>query len=212
MYYYLQYIASKNRMFFVRFNLNKLHADYDSNFLLNVYAISDPYNALLLEAINNLNYPKTLDFDEVNKRMSDGCICYIALINNEPVAYYWVAIDAFYLPYVDSTLYLKPNERYGANAVVAEKYRGRGLYNQFRGLIFSKLKNDGVDFVIGSYMSWNSPIQRANHKFGYEPLGYVTYGYLLTLRYFFNRVDKLTICHHGSIFKFYNLIMNKFMS
>lgn len=207
--YYLQYLYSKNTMHFVRYCFSNVNFhNLKSGQSIEIKAVSDPKDELFLQALSEFKYPSILDYSEAEKRFEYGFYCYLGLIKGHPVSYTWIAQDSCYIPYLDGTIILKPGERYEFNAVVNPKYRGQGIYNHLRSMVFDDLKNNhSVQSVIGAHMSWNKATQRANEKFGVEFLGSVIYGYIGTIRYFYNSVKNVEVVHHGKMLQLYTNLL-----
>lgn len=209
--YYFQYFYSKNIMHFVSYNISKSIKSHQSKHDLNILLIDEPKNKLLTEAVKKFNYPSILDTKEINDRMDYGCFCYLGMIDQTPVGYYWIAKNKCYIPYLNGFIHLKADQRYGFNAVVSPDYRGQNIFNHMRSLIFSELKNEGVNSVIDAHMSWNTATQRANKKFGSDYLGSVSYGFILTKRFFHDNTKDINIEYIGSSFELYKRLFNKIM-
>jgi len=68
------------------------------------------------------------DRAEISRRFAEGHRAYVALIDNEPAAWGWVAGNSARIGEVDATVQLPSNERYLWNFVTLERFRGRGIY------------------------------------------------------------------------------------
>ena len=69
-----------------------------------------------------------LDIAEVQRRRHEGHRPYVAWLDNQPVAYGWVATQRAQIGELDLTITLPPIERYLWDFATLPAWRGRGIY------------------------------------------------------------------------------------
>lgn len=192
--YLFQLFFSFNKMVFLRCELKNitnisLH-DSDISFE-NVHELDQKK----IEQIIEIGYPAKITEDEIRERLKRGDHLYFAQYEGQPIAYQWVALNKYYIPYLDGEIYLDKNEIYGYGSAVQESFRGKGIFNQLRKFVYGELHKQGYEYGITSYMTWNESVERANKKIGYQECGEVIYGYILLFRYFVNKMPKGKVRH-----------------
>lgn len=148
---------------------------------------------LLETTIEELHVTRLFTMEEVDERIRQGHLLYVAKKDGNIIGFYWVARGRLHIPFFEGTLDLKPDEFYSFNVYLDGKYRGLGINNRLKAYIFNDLRKQGYKRAIGSYYAYNKANHRANVKFGSVPLGYLTYANILTLRYQYSTVRKCEI-------------------
>lgn len=206
--YFFQLLFSYNKMVFLRCELKNISNNFESDSGITFEHVSDVDRGYV-DAIIKIGYPARITEGEIRERLKRGDHLYFARYEGQPISYQWVALNKYYIPYLDGEIYLDKNEIYGYGSAVQESFRGKGIFNQLRKFAYGELQKQGYEYGITSYMSWNESVERANKKFGYQEFGEVIYGYILLFRYFVNKMPKGKIRHLGDFWGKWKKLANR---
>lgn len=202
-----KFLYSANRMVFHEFRLDTLQ-EPTSGIGDDIFCEEfDEHDIDLLDAaIKQMDFPSEVSREGVLERLAGDYDLFVARNQNEIIGYLWIVYKHYKIPYFPCTLSLKPNEFFTINAYTRRDFRGRDIFSKLKHYAFSTLRGRKFERALGSYFSWNKASERANQKFGSHVIGHVTYGYVLTVRYWYSTVQDLELRFHESPFLFWKIV------
>jgi GNAT superfamily N-acetyltransferase len=155
---------------------------------------------LLKETLSGMDTPRLFDLMEVDRRLKNGHLFYIAKKDNHIIGYTWFAVKRINIVFYYATLILSDDEVFAYHAYIHRDFRGKRIYNTLLAFAFSELKKAGIKRVIGSYDSRNKAAKRASEHLGRIPFGFVKFYNFLTLRFQKADLPTNTIIFYGGPF------------
>lgn len=137
------------------------------------------------------------------ERLDNGEYCLLCEDHGEIVGYIWFATNKKFIVELQAILYLAKNEVYSYNAYVRKSHRGRNILAAIRDIARLKLIERGYKREITARMDWNESSRKTIIKSGFEEIGNVTAGSLLTFRYMMNSCKDITLVNMSSPLEFY---------
>ncbi len=192
-----EYTFSYNKMIFHEFlfkNL-KVGCKNSDNIRFEQFDLDDI--DVLSDEIDRMDFISEFTIPDTLERLKKGYFLFVAKRDRRIIGFLWLATGSYLIPYFDSTVYLEPNEVYSINGYVNKSFRGKNILNMIKAYAYDNLKKRGYYRAIGSYYTWNKASHRMNIKFGSVPLGYLIFGYVLSVRYLIGKVPSTKIITHS---------------
>lgn len=122
-------------------------------------------------------YKVPADAPGIIGRMRDSEHCYVAYLDERPVAYTWFSRKEWVREYYNDLIHLKPGEIYIHDAYTVPDLRGNNIYPLLKGHAFRDLaRRYGVKSVISYVKVRNHASLNASRKLGGKKVGW--FGYL----------------------------------
>jgi len=155
-------------------------------------------------------YPLTME--EVDQRVKDGHIFYVAKKSGKIIGYCWYLVNKVKIPEFDATLYLNSDDVCSANEYIQPEFRGKGIRNYMRAYEYNEVKQKGYKRSV-TYVSENNKASlRMHQKWGSIQIGVVKRINILTLTYHNTNLTTNKIVFHSGSFllwkRLYHFIKN----
>ena len=155
---------------------------------------------LLEEVIASTGIQRQFTMEEVDQRIKDGHIFYIAKKDRRIIGYCWYLLRKVEIPEFYATLYLKPDEVCPANSYIVPDFRGKGIRNCMRAYELDEIKKIGYKRSIGYVYESNLSAMRMHQKYGSFQIGVVKLINVLTFTYRYTNLRSNKIIFHGGPF------------
>ena len=153
---------------------------------------------------------KPIDIQEAAGRLHKGEVCYIGENQGKIVGYSWFAKQEKYIPEIESTICLGPQDLYLYNSYIVKAYRRQNIVGGNINAARADLIPQGFTREITATMNWNKAAAGSLMKLNFRVAGTVTAGYFLTLRYMINGCRDIAFRNETGIFGFYRKLFRKF--
>ena len=112
------------------------------------------------------------------RKLSQGCVCALALHQGHVAASAWVARDTVSSGWAHIRRNLAADEAYNFACHTAVAFRGKGIGPALHGYLANSLRQQGVRRVYRLVLPWNAPSLRSSSKAGFSPCGqYLSLGF-----------------------------------
>lgn len=186
----LSFLYSRHRVFFFEVNIVGAYwmGNSDSGIVCRKYMPKDAGNLQLL--LNNMEFAPDFSLSDVNDRICEGQLFYLALLHGEIIGYCWWSFGDIYLPYCHTTIKLNENESFCYNNYIHIDHRGASVLNSIRFHAYKDMVEKGITSDWLCCYSWNISARRAAQKVGYHIRGSVCHGYFCGFKYVYSN-DKI---------------------
>jgi GNAT superfamily N-acetyltransferase len=150
-----------------------------------------------LEGMDIEKFTYALTMEEVDQRIEDGHIFYVAKKCGDIIGYCWYLAGKVRIPDLDATLYLNPDEICTANEYIRPDYRGKGIRNYMRAYECNELLQKGYKRSVLYMEEGNNASLRMHQKWGSVQIGAVKRFNILTLAYHRTNVTNNRVVFHG---------------
>lgn len=152
---------------------------------------------LLKEVIENMGIDLQFTMEEVDQRIKDGHIFYVAKKDRKIIGYCWYLVRKVEIQEFYATLYLKPDEVCPANSYIVPNFRGKNIRNYMRAYELDELKKNGYKRSLGYVYENNIAAMRMHQKYGSAQIGVVKLINILTFTYRYTNLRSYKIIFHG---------------
>lgn len=163
------------------------------------------------ERVETLFTP-TFGIKEAEQRIRAGDLCFICEDRGKIIAYVWFATKKKYIPEINFTITLAPNEVYGYNAYIIRSQRGKKIVYELHHAANIELINKGFKRIIVARMNWNESIERFMKKTDFKQIGRVTTGFFFTFKYIIKSCRTVNLINHGKVFEFYHKLFRRYIT
>ena len=193
-------IFANFKLIFFEFPLAQSNRDWKNPY--QVY--SEPYQTedahMLEEVIKNMDINPQFSMKEVEERIKDDHLFYVAKKSGKIIGYCWYLVRLVNVPEFDITLYLKPDEVCSVNSYIQPQFRGKGIRNYMRAYEYNQLREKGFKRSLTFVNSNNKPSLRMHQKWGSVPVGMARRINILTFTYHYTNLKTHKIVFHGGAF------------
>ena len=183
-------------MIFYELSLDRLHRNWDNFYGVHFERFMNDDIGLLSSALTDMDFQSEFTINEATERLKRGYLLYVAKKRRKIIGFIWLAVNDHLLPYFNGTLYLHPAQVYGFNGYMHKDLRGLGIYNKLRSYAYRDVQKMSYKSAVGLIYAWNKAAIRAEIRLGFVPIGYISFGYCASIRFFFNSVKKNKITLH----------------
>lgn len=197
----LSFIYSKNIYNFIELDLKNLKQDYKNINNINFKKYEKVDYRSLVEVIKNIDSEeRPFEINELEKRLHDEHMLFIAKKENNIIGFFWVSINKIEIPFFHATLYLNKDEAVDYNSYIDTKYRGKRINKGLKIFAFKYLKEIGYKKVFGYIKNNNISSIKANEYLGYRKIGEIKCIIFMTIGLrSHNLPTKRLIFHGGSL-------------
>ncbi len=100
--------------------------------------------------------PYSYDHSILKRRMKEGHLGFIGRSDKKLIHVRWMFRKSVYLPYLQKTLVLSPEEIYADDAYTVPEYRHKGIFAQAGFLLRTRLREMGYRRYSYIYASWQA--------------------------------------------------------
>ena len=210
-----RFVFSRTTMVFYEYHYNNRDAwrpPQDGSIFRALVLPSDHGKLSELLALQRDSEPvfKPIDMQEAARRLQKGEVCYIGENQGKIVGYSWFAKQEKYIPEIESTICLGPQDLYLYNSYIVKAYRRQNIVGGNINAARADLIPQGFTREITATMNWNKAAAGSLMKLNFRVAGTVTAGYFLTLRYMINGCRDIAFRNETGIFGFYRKLFRKF--
>ena len=135
------------------------------------------------------DHPRLLEINpslsraEIEHRLSEGEVCLVGWLGDEPVYYHWWITDRSpFLSYIRLRLLLEPGVILSGDVVTRQAFRGQGIGRAGKVEAWRWARERGYRREIGFAAVWNEPSLRLSRRIGRRPVARVGWWQLGTWR------------------------------
>ena len=185
---------------FFEFPLTNLNRGWENPYQVYSERYRNEDAHLLEEVINNMDIDRQFTMEEVDQRLKDGHIFYVAKKSGEIIGYCWYLVNKVNIQEFYATQYLKLDEVCSVNSYIRPEFRGKGIKNYMRAFEYNELEKKGYKRVSSFVFENNKASMRTHQKWGSVQIGIVKLINILTLTYRYTNLPPDTIEFHGDPF------------
>ncbi|GAF87800.1 unnamed protein product, partial [marine sediment metagenome] len=115
------FIYLKTTFFFYDFYLRNLNRDWKNSHEIFFERYNNANAHLLKQTIEETDGPRRFTMNDVNQRIKDGHLFYVAKRYGKIIGYIWYVTNEFRIPFFNGTIYLKPDEICAINAYIQKE-------------------------------------------------------------------------------------------
>lgn len=171
------------------------------------YRHEDAY--LLEEVIENMDIDAQFTMKEVDERIKDGHIFYVAKQNGKIIGYCWYLINIVKIPEFDITLHMKPDEVCSVNSYIQPEHRGKGIRNYMRAYEYNELIKKGYRCSLTFVNENNKASLRMHQKWGSVKIGVAKRFNILTLTFHYADIKTNQIIFHSGPFALWKKLYHR---
>ena len=169
---------------------------------------------LLEELLNAIDiddrYTMRFTMEEVDQRIKDGHIFYVAKKREEIIGYCWYLVSKVKIPIFNATLYLNQDEVCSFNSYIQPKDRGKGIRNYMRAYEYNELNKLGYNRAVAYVDEINKAALRMHQKWGSIQIGTIKRIRILTLIYDYSNITTNKIDFQNQPFLLWKNLYHKF--
>jgi hypothetical protein len=185
--WYWQYLFSYKGLFVFRYNLQERKAKVRRNGDVTLCMLSQGLVDLLCEfhARNCKEWEFLFDREEIERRLVRGERCFLAMKNNEIVAFSWFAENAVRSPQLACSFFVRRNCMINYNGFVDKSMRGMNVSPSIKEEAFEYYRRMGFKWCYSYVSESNESNLKSIAKNEGQTCGRIVCGYFLGLHYVF---------------------------
>lgn len=174
---------------------------------------SEPYRPedvnMLKNVIENMDIDQQFTMKDVNERIKNGHMFYVAKQNEKIIGYCWYLINIVKIPEFDITLYLKPDEVCSVNSYIQPEHRGKGIRNYMRAYEYNELIKKGYTRSLTFVNDNNKASLRMHQKWGSVQIGEAKRFNILTLTFHYTNIKTNQVVFHSGPFALWKKLYHR---
>lgn len=204
------YIFSKREHVFIEFDLKDLKMDWENPYAIVFDQYSDKDFKNLDETLRSIGVKEQpFTIDEVETRLDNGHLLFIAKKNDKIIGFFWVATNYIEVPYFHACIYLNNEETVDYNSYIVNEYRGKNINTGLKTFAFNVLKQKGYRKVFGYIHATNQSSLIANKKLGFRTIGRIKRIIIMTLEFRYKNFSTARIVFHGGPLRLWKGLFRK---